>query len=292
MKLQAAVRALVALVAVASLASGCTYTGQETYTFESTVEPAGVLTVTSLNGSVLLQRDPTATRVHGTLTVRASGYDSTAKARAATRDVSVLETGDAAALDLAVLLPAGARRENFGVDFDLFVPPNVTVSAITNDGAILIDTLPASTLSTTHGQVELRFTRGDAVVRTYDAPVVVDGHEGLLDVRTTNAPLDLYSVVGDIRASTINGFITCRALPPYGAELSLATTNAGIDLTLPYDFGAGLVATTTDGNIYVEGLDFYATYDVPGQLEGELYDGAGFVDVRTNNADIAIHARR
>ena len=285
-------RSLAGLLAAAALATGCTYTVDETYTFQSAAAPVGDLTVTTFNGSIVLTRDNAATRVHGTITVRASGYDSRAQAVEATRRVTLFESGDAAHLDLTVLPPSGTSRDRFGADLDLFVPPDVRVTALTNDGAILVDGLRTARLETDRGQIELRFTRGATEIRTADAPVIVDSHDGALNVATRNAPIDLFSVVGDLQARTTNGFITCRALPPYGAELVLSTTNAGVDLTLPFDFGAELVATTTAGNIYVEGLDFYATYDAPGQLEGELYDGAGLVDVRTTAADIAIHARR
>lgn len=289
----ASTRAILAVLGVATLIGGCTYSAQESFSFESAVAPRGTVTVVGLNGTVLLTRDPTATRVHGTVTVRSSGYDSQGKARDAARQTAVIESGDAGALTLAVGLPPGARPTYFGVDFDLRVPDGVLVNAETNDGGILVDGLPVGSLDTINGQIELRFTYGDAVLRTNNAPIVIDSHDGPLDLRTSNAPIDMSSVASElIRASTSNGFISCRALPYDAAEIYLATTNSGVDLTLPYDFGAELFAATTGGNIFVEGLDFYADYDVPGQLEGVLFDGAGLVDLRTTNADVVVHARR
>lgn len=289
----ASTRAIVAVLGAAALIGGCTYQAQESFSFESAVAPRSQVTIRSLNGAVLLTRDPTATKVHGTVTVRASGYDSQAKARDAARQTAVIESGDANTLALDVGLPPGGRPSYFGVDFDLRVPDGVLVNVETNDGGVLVDGLPVGSLKTVNGQVELRFTHGDSVVRTFDAPIVIDSHDGPLDLRTTNAPIDLSSVSSELlRATTSNGFISCRALPYDAAEIYLTTTNAGIDLTLPYDFGAELFAATSGGNIYVAGLDFYPDYDVPGQLEGVLYDGAGLVDVRTTNADVAVHARR
>ncbi len=286
-------RAFLAVLGVATLIGGCTYSAQESFSFESAVAPRGTLTVASLNGTVLLTRDPTATRVHGTVTVRSSGYDSQAKARDAARQTAVVESGDANALTLSVGLPPGARSSYFGVDFDLRVPDGVLVNADTNDGGVFVDGLPVGSLRTVNGQVELRFTYGDAVLRTNNAPIVINSHDGPLDLRTSNAPIDMSSVQSElIRATTSNGFISCGALPYDAAEIYLATTNGGVDLAVPYDFGAELFATTTSGNIYVEDLDFWVDYDAPGQLEGVLYDGAGLVDVRTTNADVVVHARR
>ncbi|TNF26944.1 MAG: hypothetical protein EP329_20365 [Deltaproteobacteria bacterium] len=273
---------------------GCTHSAQESFSFESAVSPKGTLTVTSLNGTVVLVRDPSATKVHGTITVRTSGYDSSGAARDAARATAVVETGDAQSLALDVGLPPGARRSYFSVDFDLRVPDGVLVNVATNDGGILIDGLPVGSLDTIDGQVELRNTYGDCVLRTNNAPIVITTHDGPVDARTTNAPIDMVDVASDlIRATTSNQYVALQALPDFAGEIYLATTNAGIDLQIPYEFGAELFATTTaPGNIYVEDLAFLVDYDVPGQLEGVLYDGAGIVDVRTTAADIVLHPAR
>jgi len=294
MSLVVTMRAFLAVLGAATLIGGCTYSAQETFTFDTAVAPNGMLTLNSLNGTVALTRDPTATTIHGTYTVYITGEDSKALARDAARATTILKSGSLESVVLDVGVPAGVRARYFGIDFNLRVPDNVLVNVATNDGGVYVDGLPVGSVETFNGQVELRATYGDTVLRTNDAPIVVTTHDGPLDARTTNAPIDMADVASDlVRATTSNQYIALQVLPDYAGEIYLATTNAGIDLAVPFDFGAELFGTTTaPGNIYVENLDFYVDYDVPGQLEGVLYDGAGLIDVRTTLGDVVIRPAR
>lgn len=284
---------LLALIALTSLLGACTYSDEQTFAFESRIAPRGALRVTGFAGAVDLRRDPVGATVRGTYTVRTMGFDSKEAARDAARQVTLGESGDAALMDLAVLLPAKASTARYAVDLDLSVPAGVVVSVDNLVGPVLVDGLPVGNIKTSDGQVDLVATRGDAVVRTSNAAVTAEDHLGALDVRTTNGELHLTGVTGSVSARTSNGFVTCEASPPYGGEVVLATSYGGVEVRLPYRFGAELAALTSPENrVFIEGLDFYPTYDVPGQLEGELGDGAGIVDVRTTNGDVVFRSYR
>ncbi len=292
--MQRAMMALVLVAATAALATGCTYTTDTSFPVEFEVAEGGVLHVETFDGAVTLTRDPNATRVHGAMIVRAYRFDDRAKARAAASRIQAVSGGTPAVREVSVALPAGFGHRDFDVSFDLFVPPDVTVAATTNDAPILVDGLVASNLTTSNGQVELRLTAGDPMIRTSDGPVVVDGHRGALDIRTSFAPVDLRGVAGDVRATTTNGAISCEALPDRDSEIILSTANGGVEVSVPYDWAAQVVATTTaQHSIFIEGLEFYPAYDAPGQLEGNLWNGlGGLLDVRTSYSDIVLRSRR
>ena len=116
-------------------------------------------------------------------------------------------------------------------------------------------------------------------------------HDGAIDVATSNAPVELFSIAGNTRVSTTNGHIQVRAIPPLAGEVFLATTNAEIDLGVPRDFGARVLAVTSaPGSVSVSSdLNFRPTGSAPNQAEGVLGNGAGRVDVRTISGDIFIH---
>ncbi|MCB9732796.1 MAG: hypothetical protein H6745_09320 [Deltaproteobacteria bacterium] len=285
--------ALLVLIAVTSLFGACTHSEEQTFAFESQIQPRGALRVTGFAGAITLHRDAVGTTVRGTYTVRTMGFDSTKAARDAARRVTLAEAGDASVMDLAVVLPSNATISRYAVDLDLAVPAGVVVSADNEVGPVLIDGLPVADVTTSDGQVDLVATRGDAVIRTSNAAVTAEDHLGALDVRTSNGQLDLVRVVGDVRGTTSNGFVYCEAEPPYAGEVVLATTNAGVEVRLPFDFGAELAALTSpESTVFIQGLDFYPVYDVPGQLEGDLGDGAGLVDVRTTNGDVVFRSFR
>jgi hypothetical protein len=284
-------RRTLAMVATAALLAGaCTHSARDRFVFESVAEPTGKLFIKTFDGAVNVEVDPAARRVHGVVEVVAAGFDDSGRARQAASEVRLVESGPPQDLSLIVDLPPTSRRsERFAVSLNLSVPVGVTVSVVTDNAPIRVVALPVLTLETTAGSVELVDTEGLVRIRTDNGHIAVDGHTGEIDAVTLNAPVDLYGVVGNVDVATANGPVTARVLPPRGGEVRLATTNGLIDVAVPFDFGAQLFATTSAAPITIDGLDFYPTYEGPDQLQGELFDGFGRMDLRTTNGPISLH---
>lgn len=280
--------AIVAMTAL--LATACTHSARDRFVFESVAEPTGKLFIETFDGAVNVEVDPGARRIRGVVEVLAAGFDDSGQARQAASEVRLVESGPPQDLSLTVDLPPTSRRtERFEVNLNLTVPIGVTVSVVTDNAPIRVVALPVLALETTRGSVELVDTEGLARIRTDNGHITVDGHTGEIDAVTLNAPVDLYGVIGNVDVVTANGPVTARVLPPRGGEVRLATTNGVIDVAVPFDFGAQLFATTSAAPITIDGLDFYPTYEGPDQLQGELFDGFGRMDLRTTNAPISVH---
>jgi len=113
---------------------------------------------------------------------------------------------------------------------------------------------------------------GDIGGHTTNGKVSVEAHEGNFDVNTTNASIELDSVL------------------PAGGYGFASSTNGSIDLDLPQDVSAGLEATTSNGNIDIDGLPF----------DGQLHDdwasvvfgsGDGELVLSTTNGTIDVRGR-
>lgn len=286
-------RVLVALVLLAGTAlSACTESATHTFGFTSSVVPTNTLMVDNLEGTIRLTAGPAGSAVEGNVRVLASGFEEAADARLAAQRVELVEVGQAGDLVLELRIPADLSRFSFSAAIDLRVPEDVIVSATTDNGRVTIDRLEVDTVDTTEGQVDLTFTTGNSVVRTSNAAVVVEGHDGNIDARTVNAPVELLSIIGNARALTTNGFINARVTPPEGGDVFLATTNAPVELVIPRNFGARLLATTTgEGLVAVQNLNFRPSASFPSQAEGTIGDGRGVIDVRTTIGDIFVDGR-
>lgn len=275
--------------------SACTESFDLSLTYSPQAKPTSALVIDNAAGAVRLRRTGAGGTISGTVKIRASGFDNKSQAKAAAEQVEIVEHLNGGELVLSVQIPPGSRNKIFAVTFDLLVPEDLTVSSFTDTGRVNINGLTVAEVDTTLGEVELAFTRSpiDAmtVVRTSDALVSVDSHEGDLDIATTNASVELFSVAGNVRASTTQGPITGRLVPPRGGEVFLATTNSPIDLSVPREYGARLLAVTSaPGAVFIgSDLQFRPNGSFPDQAEGTLGDGAGRLDVRTSGADISIH---
>lgn len=283
----------VLLLALAALGA-CTESFDLSLTWQAEARPTSAFTLDNVQGGVRLRKTTAGSPISGTVKVHAAGFDQKADAKLAAEQVELRERLEGGALVVSVELPPSGRNKTFVVSFDLLVPEDLVVSVVTDNGRVSVDGLTLATLDTTHGEIDVAFTRappaGETTLRTSDGPVRVDSHEGDLDVATTNANVELFSVAGSTRALTTQGAITARILPPRAGEVFLSTTNAPIDLGLPRDFGARLLAVTSPpGVISVRDLVFTPIGSFPDQAEGVIGDGAGRVDLRTTIADIFVH---
>lgn len=284
---------LLVILSLATL-SACTESFDLSLTWQAEASPTSAFTIDNVQGSVRLRKTAPGSKISGVVKIHAAGFDKEADAKLAAEAVELRETLNGGELVVSVELPASGRNKTFTVAFDLLVPEDLVVSVITDNGRISVDGLTVAQLDTTFGEIDLAFTRapagGETTLRTSDGPVRADSHEGDLDVATTNANVELFSIAGNTRVLTTQGAIAARILPPRAGEVFLSTTNAPIDLGLPRDYGARLLAVTSaPGVVSVSDLVFNPTGSFPDQAEGVLGDGAGRVDLRTTNADIFIH---
>jgi len=295
MKSGFSMRATMGLIACFAALSACTESFDLSLTYEPQVTPTEALVIDNVQGSVRLRRTGAGGTISGSLKIHAAGFDKVEQAKVAAQQVEIVERLNGGELVLVVQIPAEHRNKTFSVTFDLLVPDNLMVSSITDAGRVSINGLIVGEGDTSQGEVDLAFTSSRpgerTVVRTSDGLVTVDSHEGDLDIATTNAPIDLFSVAGNVRASTTQGPITGRLIPPPGGEVFLATTNSPIDLSVPREFGARLLAVTSaPGAVFVSSdLVFRPNGSFPDQAEGTLGNGAGRVDLRTTGADISVH---
>ena len=276
--------------------SACTESARYDYAWTSSAAPGQAVLIDNLAGPVRVRKGAVNTKVSGEVRVYASGFKEKSDAQTAARAVVVSEERRDGALVLAVQVPDIYRNRGFSVSLDLVVPAQAAVSVFSDNGNVRVEGLAVGEIDTTSGAVELAFTQSPSSseatkVRTSDGTVTSDSHDGDIDVVSVNAPISLFSVAGSVRATTTLGAIAVRAIPPRGGEVLLATTNAPIDLGIPRDFGARVVAVTSEpGIVEIAGdLRFTPTGSFPNQAQGVLGDGAGRVDLRTMANDIIIH---
>jgi len=278
-----------ALALIATTLVACGESARETRSFESANTPTDRLTIRTNDGHVIVQADPTVTKIVGTVKVRAEGYDNESLARDAVSKISIVESGPPSSLQLTLAGPATSGIEDIEADLFLRVPPGITVSVFTENEPIEVIGLPVLDLTTDDDYIELTNTSGNARIRNEDGQIRVLSHIGDIDARTRRAEMRLLDIAGNVQASTSQRMIFASVNPPPFGYVELTTSVAGIDLALPMDWGAMLWArTTAPGGLAIEGLDWYEDQVGPGIVGGQLWDGQGAVDLLTTEADIVL----
>lgn len=153
--------------------------------------------------------------------------------------------------------PSTARRRNWSVSFELWVPRRSTLALQTLNGGIAVDDV-----------------------------------DGKIDARSTNGGISLDDVAGDVRGEAVNGGVHARMDGDRwrGAGLDLSTTNGGVVLEIPRGYSARLEAGTTNGGIRI---DFPIT--VQGRLghhvTTQLGSGGALIRAVTTNGGVTIRER-
>ncbi len=153
--------------------------------------------------------------------------------------------------------PRTARREGWGVSYELRVPRDIDLR-----------------LSTTNGGIEVVDVTGD------------------IDFRATNGGVTLTGVAGDVRGHTTNGGLHVELAGERwsGAGMDVETTNGGITLLIPEDYSAELVAGTTNGGIDV-GFPVTVQGRIGRQLHATLGHGGPTIRAVTTNGGVHISRR-
>jgi DUF4097 and DUF4098 domain-containing protein YvlB len=127
------------------------------------------------------------------------------------------------------------NQESGAVDFELFLPRNISLNASSGDGRLVVEGLSGDiTLRTGDGPIEVSNTRGTLMVNTGDGPIRVNGFEGQLDARTGDGSISLDGSFTGLAAQTGSGSVALSV--PNGANFILETnaeevTNQGLTIS-------------------------------------------------------------
>lgn len=145
------------------------------------------------------------------------------------------------------------------------------------------------TLETSNGPVEIANIQGDITADTSNGKITVQNTAANLDLETNNGAIELVGVSGGIHAKTSNGEIGVIHAGPLEHDIDCETSNGRISLELPEASAFDLVADTSNGRIET---DFTVDGERrPGHLEGAVNGGGSDVKLRTSNGAINVQRR-
>jgi len=135
--------------------------------------------------------------------------------------------------------------------------------------------------------------RTDLRLSAHNGGLSVQDVEGRMDLGTTNGGLSLKRVSGDVRGETTNGGVTVELDGDKwrGSGLDVRTTNGGVNLTIPRDYGARLETGTVNGSM---NIDFPITVQgsIGRRITTQLGSGGPPIRAITTNGGVRISQDR
>jgi hypothetical protein len=226
---------------------------RDTWTRSYSLEGGGRLELINVSGRIVAEASAgSAVELVGERTARASSEEA---ARELLDKVEMREEIGSTQARVEVRAPRGFGRGGVEVQWTIKVPKGTVVD-----------------LRNTNGKVEL------------------DGLAGEVRARTVNGGVEgRRLLVQTLEASAVNGGIDMELAAPLssGARVSLETVNGGVQLALPRDSEASVIARVTNGGIHTGSLPFTATGETTRRrFEGTLNGGGATVNLETTNGGI------
>lgn len=138
------------------------------------------------------------------------------------------------------------------VDYDIAIPPGVSVTITTATAPITVDNIGGDlSLSSDTGLVTVKNAVNTHLeVRGVAAPVVLSDVTGQVEVTSSGGNVQLTHISGSrVRISTTSGNITYHGDFPGGGSYLLSTHSGNIDVTLPEKASVDLSARSLKGSV-------------------------------------------
>ena len=203
-------------------------------------------------------------------------------------EIDVLSEEVAGGLEIEVEAPSRWKRHG-SANLVVRVPRDLAVSVVAANGRVYIEGLrSAARARSSNGPVSISDVVGDIEVFTSNAKVSCDCTCGRLKARSSNSKIQLEQHSGSVDASTSNGVIHA-ILSSIGDGIVLATSNGRIVLELP-DGIDGDVDVRVDNGVIRNSLELEQepNDERTGRLRGRLGRGGIPIKLRTSNGTVSL----
>jgi hypothetical protein len=233
---------------------------EEAWARTYTVTPGGRLEIINVDGTIEVQpATGNSVEVRARRESRA-GSDEAARELLATAEIVEEVAAGHVKIEARPIKRDGARsfgrRPRVSVEYKVLLPPGLTASFHTQNGAVRLDNV-----------------------------------NGKLDAATTNGTITGRDVAGSITAATVNGGVQ-MGLSAVSGDVLLTAVNGSIRVELPATIDAQLEATTVNGGVSVdEALGLTAAERTRQRVTGRINKGGRRIAAQTTNGGVRVMVR-
>ncbi len=201
--------------------------------------------------------------------------------------ISVNAHESAAGLEIDVEIPKRWNRHG-NVHLEVRLPRDHTVLARSSNGKLYVEGMRCKVRAkSSNGPIHVSDVVGDIEVATSNAKVACGSTRGRLLARSSNGKIEVSDHCGAVDASTSNGVIHARLEEVGEPGISLATSNGRIVLELPEKVDADLDMRVDNGVIRND-RELTGQSGTNGRVRGTLGRGGFLVKLRTSNGSISV----
>ena len=199
----------------------------------------------------------------------------------------------------SLFIKSKTPQDNCAIDYELLIPQDFSLRCSTATGDIKIKNCSGTIhANARQGSIELHHTSGTIVATTNDGSIIVHEADGPLTISNNKGDITLKEVDNGVNATAANGSISMTSsmlLPTASIYLS---ASGSIDLSLPENTSAHLVATSDNGSIISDHLvkiephptkiNNHAWQELKRNIQGIIGTGKAEIRLHAHNGSIKI----
>lgn len=246
-----------------------------------TVADVKSIAVTSENGSVEVVRDPAATTMLISATIRCSA-DTAEKAAARVKATKLTTERDPdGKVRIAVEFPAREPVVILGGHSYSSDSASIVVRASNLDGV---------EVSTSNGRISVGAFAGPAKLETSNGSIELTDYAGPIDARSSNGAIIASGVMAPVIADTSNGRIEITLAPQAEGNLDLETSNGPVLVTLGERWQGTVTADTSNGTIDLSGGEAVRKRSAGTMTIGDASKATAKID--TSNGPVTVRSAK
>lgn len=193
--------------------------------------------------------------------------------------------------------------------YEVYVPSKFNSKVFTKGGNVSITKVEGKNeLKTSGGNIAVTDNKGDLLVSTSGGNIVMENQIGRAKVSTSGGDIRINGINGDLIASTSGGNVKIKAndskidastsggnisLDYYGLNkgIELSTSGGNITITVPKDFNAYTLMSTSGGRISCELPTTKVVKITSSKFEADLGNGGTKFVAKTSGGDIDLIGR-
>jgi hypothetical protein len=273
---------LLATLAIAAPAAAQRFVFERTYD----VEAAPVIDVSTTRGKINIRTGESGrVVVTGAATVRISltgPSNAVELARTVAANPPIDQSGDR--LRLRSPLDPDASRA-MTVNYDLRVPPDARVIAVSDSGAIEVRDVAGHVDVRTQSSAISLTSLGSADIETGSGAVRLDGASGAIRISTSSSGITARDLRGGLRSRTESGRTVLSGSP--SAQWDVAAGSGSIEVDFYAPVNATLQATTGSGTVYTPDRMVRGSIEKQ-RVEGAIGSGGPVVRLASRSGSIRI----
>jgi len=223
------------------------------------------------NGSIKIAgADITGCNLTATITARAKTEEDAKKLAERTK-VKLESSGDR--LIVKIDKPAFLTNQSVSVSLDVQVPNESDLE-----------------LTTHNGSVEITKITGRLDCTTHNGKITAEQVSGTAELLTHNGSVICREISGDTRLRTHNGSVKVyySKEAPSVCDISLITSNGGIEIATPSSFSGEIDISTSNGSIRTDLPITVVGKISKSRLSGKIGTGQGKLHLETHNGSIRV----